>query len=353
MSITRREFIKYSIITSAALFGLGCIGGSEKEKKENITPTPTETPSEWIPEKEIQLIIPYKAGGGTDIYARIVAPYWEKYLPGDQPIVIINKLGGGGVVGTTAIYQAKPDGYTIGLIIPLAMIINQLTKPEVQYDVLKMPVLGSPSAYTRVVCTNPKTVPDIENWDDLLERIYDLTFATYGFGGTAHLAPLLTGYESGLYDPRKLHFVHYSGTSGVIAAFERKEADVYFGAVEAHTAYRNEVFNFILVFKNERHEMCPDVPTTVEVGIPNAEKINNALTDIKAFVAPPETPAFITNTLASSLNKAMNDPLCIKEAKEKKRPITPRNAKESVKLVNEMFKTWSKQDEIIELLKTG
>ena len=82
-------------LLSVSLFLAGCA----QKAQEGVTPTAT-TPAkaEWTPEKPIQIIVPYKAGGGTDVYARIVAKYWEKYLPGDQPIVIVNKPGGGGVI---------------------------------------------------------------------------------------------------------------------------------------------------------------------------------------------------------------------------------------------------------------
>ena len=82
-------------LLSVSLFLDGCV----QKAQEGVTPTAT-TPAkgEWAPEKPIQIIVPYKAGGGTDVYARIVAKYWEKYLPGDQPIVIVNKPGGGGVI---------------------------------------------------------------------------------------------------------------------------------------------------------------------------------------------------------------------------------------------------------------
>ncbi len=68
------------------------------------------------PERPIQMIVAYNPGGGTDVAARTLAPFIEKYLANDAPITILNKPGAGGEVGFTALATPKPDGYTIGFI---------------------------------------------------------------------------------------------------------------------------------------------------------------------------------------------------------------------------------------------
>jgi tripartite-type tricarboxylate transporter receptor subunit TctC len=309
--------------------------------------------AEWVPQQPIKMIVPWPAGGGTDIYARIVAPHWKKYLPGDQPIVIVNKGGGGGVIGTTDVYTAKPDGYTIGLTIPNAMILNQLTS-TIPFDMRKFEMLGGPSLYTRTLYTNPKTVPDIKTWKEVLAKIYGLRVATYGFGSTAHLAPLVVGLVSGLYDPAKLHFVHYKGTAGVVAGIKRGDADVYFGAVEAHDKYAKQgLFRTIMIFDDERNKMIPDVPTIIEAGVPNAQEIINAFYDPKAFIAPPGTPKNIVDTYVDSLAKALKDPACLADAKKAKSPMAVITREKLQKFVPTAFETWSKQKEILKLIKGG
>jgi len=346
----KRGILKVFILIALSVLVLGC---AQEAQKEVTTTTPTAAKAEWVPEKPIQVIVPYKAGGGTDSYARIVAQCWEKYIPGDQPVVIINKPGGGGAIGTTDVYTAKPDGYTIGLIIPNQMILNQLTSDTV-FDVRKFEFLGGPSVYTRTIFVNPKTVPEIDTWDELLERIYELRIATYGYGSTAHIATILQGKLSGQYDPQKLHFIHYEGTSGIVAAFERGEADVYWGAAEAHKIYADQgIFRPILVLSTERHPLLPDVPSAAEVGIPNAENISLALWDPKAFVAPPRTPENVVNTLTDTLWKAMNDPECKAAAEKAKRPITPITREKLEEFIDKAFETWSKQEDILELIKGG
>ncbi len=331
---------------------LGFIGVAVLLVTSFTQPTLSEA-ADWVPKQPIKMIVPWPAGGGTDLYARIVAPYWKKYLPGDQPLVIVNKTGGGGVIGTTEVFTAKPDGYTIGLTIPNAMILNQLTS-EVRFDMRKFEVLGGPSLYTRTVYSNPKSVPDVKTWKDLLNKIYQLRIATYSFGSTAHLAPLFIGQVSKLYDPSKLNFVHYKGTSGVVAGFQRGDAEVYFGAVEAHDKYAKQgLFHTIMIVGDERNEMIPEVPTSVEVGIPGAKEINSAFYDPKAFIAPPGTPKNIVDTLAAALMKALKDPACHADAKKAKSPMAIIPREKLRDFIPQAIDTWSKQKEILKLIKGG
>lgn len=309
--------------------------------------------SEWVPKQPVKMIVPWPAGGGTDLYARIVVPHWEKYLPGDQPIVIVNKTGGGGVIGTAEVFNAKPDGYTIGLTIPNAMILNQLTA-SVPFDMRKFEILGGPSLYTRTLYSNPKSLPDVKTWKDVLEKIYKLRFATYGFGATAHLAPLVVGYVSKLFDPAKLNFVHYKGTAGVVAGFQRGDAEVYFGAVEAHGKYAEQgLMRTILILDDERNKIIPDIPTSVEAGIPGAREINAAFYDPKAFIAPPGTPKDIVDTYVDSLMKAMKDPACAADAQKAKSPLEAIPPEKLRKFIPQAIETWSQQKEVLKLIKGG
>ena len=320
---------------------------------EEPTPTPTP-PEEWTPEKPITIIVPWKAGGGTDTYARIVSVYWQKYMPGDQPMIIVNKAGGGGVLGTADVYTAKPDGYTIGITIPMAMILNQLTTTAPPFDMAKFEILGAPSLYTRTLFANPKTVPDIKTWDDVLAKIYDLKIATYGYAGTPHLAALLIGYESGQYDPERLKFVHYDGTAEIVPGFLRGEVDLYFGAIQSHRKYVDDgTFKTVLLFGDERNKLCPDISTSVEVGIPKAKQINAALYDPKAFIAPPGTPELVVKTLSEALAKALADPSCLADADKAKRPISVMSRESAKEFVQRSIEMWSKQTKILELIKGG
>ncbi|MEM2634892.1 MAG: tripartite tricarboxylate transporter substrate-binding protein, partial [Nitrososphaerales archaeon] len=315
------------------------------------TPTPSPTPKpEWVAEREIRLIVPYRPGGGTDVYARLVAPYWSKYIPGNPPMAIINEPAAAGVVGTTMVYKAKPDGYTVGHIIPFTMIINQLTQ-KVEYDVLKFYHLGSATTYYRVVCASLKTMPHVKTWKDVLDNIYKARWGTYGFGSPYHTGLIFIGKVTGLFDPEKITFVHYDSSAALMAGFERGDVDMALGSDIPILPYKDTLVRYIVYFGYERSWLCPEVPTALEIGIPKAREIIASLLDIKTFVLPPETPMHIVNTLASALEKALKDPALIEEGNKRKYPITALFMKEATEIVKMMYEQWSKQEEILKILK--
>src|SRR5665647_2973445 len=86
---------------------------------------PTVEPDQAValdyPTKPIEIIVPYGAGGGQDVFTRITAKYMLKYLPKDSSVVVNNVTGGGGVVGATAMADALNDGYKLGSIVPFQL----------------------------------------------------------------------------------------------------------------------------------------------------------------------------------------------------------------------------------------
>jgi len=139
-----------------------------------------------------------------------------------------------------------------------------------------------------------------------------------------------------------------------VAGFQRGEAEVYFGAVEAHDKYAKQgLFHTILILSDERKKIIPEVPTSVEAGIPGAKDINAAFYDPKAFIAPPGTPKNIVDTLAATLMKTLKDPACQADAEKAKSPleIIPREKLQS--FIPLAIATWSQQKEILKLIKGG
>ena len=86
------------------------------------------------PERDIEIVVPFNAGGGFDSYVRALAPYLERHLPGDVRVIPRNVAGAGGRRGTTEVYRARPDGYTIGAFNLPGVLIPQLQQQRVGYD---------------------------------------------------------------------------------------------------------------------------------------------------------------------------------------------------------------------------
>jgi tripartite-type tricarboxylate transporter receptor subunit TctC len=307
---------------------------------------------EWVPEKPISIIVPFSAGGGSDIRARIISAHWPRYLPGNQPVVVLNKPGGGSVIGLTEAYRAKPDGYTLVLSDTVPMVLNQLTS-DVKYDGRKFEGIGQTNAYTRVLETNLKTIPDIKTWDQVLAKIYDLKLATVGFGSAPHMAAVAIGNIGKFYDPGKLRFVHYKGTSEAIAGFQRKEVDLMIGAVESHWKYVGEgIMDFLIVFADNRHGMCPNVPTSIEAKMTKAKEINAITYGNAVLYAPPGTPPLVLKTLADSFEKTMKDPKLKADVEKVHDSLTWLSRERVNQITRDLYELWAKQEEALKIFKS-
>ncbi len=132
-----------------------------------------------FPNKPITMIVPYGAGGGADISIRMLAKYAEQEL--GQKIVVSNKTGGSGVVGTTALANAKPDGYTIGYIDPTKSN-DKLLFEGVRYDDTSFKPIIRYSNDPQIIVVSKKS--GIENISDLIEAANaDPNGLTFGIGG--------------------------------------------------------------------------------------------------------------------------------------------------------------------------
>lgn len=306
---------------------------------------------DWVPKEAIKMIVPFNPGGGSDTRARLICSYWEKYLPGDKPIVIINKPGGGGILGLTEVYNAKPDGLTLVIMDTVGMVLNELTA-DVRYKTLDFEPIGQTNAYTRVLVTNPKTIPDGCSWQEVVDKIYDYRIATVGFGTTPHMGVVAIGEVGEFYDSAKLKLVHYDGTGASIAGFQRGEIDIMIGSIESHSSYAADgLMKFNMVFADERHFMCPDVPTSVEEGLRNVEKINAITYGNSVIFAPPKTPENVLSVLQDSLEQAMKDPELIQKGLDAKNPLVWLSAGRCSEINQDLFDLWSTQKEALEIFK--
>jgi tripartite-type tricarboxylate transporter receptor subunit TctC len=249
---------------------------------------PNAASAQDFPNKQIRLIVPFPPGGPNDIIARVVGQRMSEIFK--QPIVIDNRGGQGGVLGTDVVAKATPDGYTIGIVSASSLVIAP-TMDKVAYDVAKdfSPV---------TLCT---TVPEMlvvaadvpaKNMAELvaLARAQPgkLNFASAGVGGLPHLAGELFKQTA------KIDIVHvpYRG-----AALAINDLPVILPQIQAGK------LKPIALGAPQRAPTAPDVPTTAEVGMPDL-----LIENWYGMIAPAGTPAKIIETLNRVTNEAMNDP---------------------------------------------
>lgn len=253
------------------------------------------------PNKPIRLYVGFAPGGGTDIAARIIAPYLSKEL--GQPIVIENKPGVGGNIATEIISKASPDGYLIMLssVGPLAYSPHIF---KLGYDPLKdlTPIgLGVTSGNALIVNPQELKIKTLAEYVAIAEKKPGgLAYGSSGAGSGGHLAGELFSATA------KINLVHIGYRGGGPAINDLLGGTVpslFATVITAKQLIESGKVTALAVTSRSRSKALPNVPTIAELGFPGYEAAN-----WYAFIAPPKTPAAIVNKLNTAINKALRDP---------------------------------------------
>jgi tripartite-type tricarboxylate transporter receptor subunit TctC len=253
-----------------------------------------------FPNKAIRLIVPFPAGGPNDIIARVVGQRMSELIK--QPVVIENRSGQGGVLGTDTVAKAKPDGYTIAISSAGALAISP-NMEKIAYDTLKdlQPVtLVATVPEMLVVATN---VP-ANNMKELVALAKaqpgKLNFASTGPGSLPHLAGELLKLTA------KIDIVHvpYRGAAPIVSDLLGQQVQMVFLDLPVILPQiKAGALRPIAIGSPERAPTAMEVPTTAEAGMPDL-RIENWY----GMVAPAGTPADIVAILNKTAVEAMRDP---------------------------------------------
>jgi tripartite-type tricarboxylate transporter receptor subunit TctC len=254
---------------------------------------------EPYPLRPVNLVVPFPPGAATDAFARLVSRHMADQL--GQQIVIINRDGAAGIIGTESVVRAAPDGYTLlwgtsGLAIWPALKRKLTFNP--QHDLAPIS-LGAKLAY--VLAVHP-SVPanSVKELIALAKaRPGRLNFASAGVGGAPHLAGEL--FKS----MAKIDIVHvpYRGTSLFVTDLLAGQVDFAFASPLTTLPFtRTGRMRVLGVTVSTRLDIYPDVPTISEAGLPGYE-----LTQWYALLAPAKTPPEIIKTLNTAMRNALAD----------------------------------------------
>jgi tripartite-type tricarboxylate transporter receptor subunit TctC len=272
--------------------------------------------------KTINYIVATGAGGGYDTYARLMARYMQKYLPGSR-ILVKNVPGAGHIIGANTIYASRPDGLTFGMF-NTGLIYNQLMGlPGVKFDLGKMSWIGKASNEIRVVVISKKS--GFKTFDDMMKSKTPVKFAAAGVGSSAYL------------DTRILDFILPIDIQ-TITGFNGSEGDLSMmrGEVAAQVGIASSFEQFVknghgyygLAMSNLAHEIYPGVPlASTYVTDPNSKRLLallEALSDLgRLTVGPPGIPPDVLKVLRDAHDKAIHDPQLLADAKKIDIPINP------------------------------
>ncbi len=247
------------------------------------------------PKRAITMVVPYAAGGGTDNVARALAKEMADKL--GQAVVIDNRGGGGGAIGSKLVAKAEADGYTL-LFVSSSFVTHAATETTASYDVAKdfapVGMIGkAPLILVAHRSAGAKTVPELIASSK--KRPEGINFASSGPGTVLHLAGELFKQRTG----SNMTHVAYKGSGPATADLLAGRTQVFFTTVPAMVQHvKSGAVDLLAVTGGERSPLFPNVPTVAEGGVP---KYN--ITTWWGVLAPAKTPA----PVVAKLNKLIND----------------------------------------------
>jgi len=277
-------------------FVLGlCVAGATA-----LTSTFAGTAVAAYPEQPVRLIVPFAPGGTTDIVARLLAERLGTEL--GQVIVVENKAGAGGSIGTSQLAQAKPDGYTLGIATVSTHGINPVVYKNLPFDARKdFTPITNIAAVPNVMVLNPKKV-DASNMAEFVEKAKaepgKYAYASAGNGSVSHMMGELFKMASGT----DLLHVPYRGVGPAMTDTLAGQVDVLFDNLPSSIPHIKEgTLVALAVASPERSPAVPDVPTFDEVGL---KEVNDP--SWFGLIAPAGLPADVRDTLHKAAVKALS-----------------------------------------------
>jgi len=294
-------FVKSTLLV-AALFGVLTISGGIVDA--------------GFPEKTITIIVPYPAGGVSDIQARAIAKLLSEELK--QPVIVVNKPGATGVIGTLELEKSAADGYTMATY-AISQLLTQYTSPNPTNMANIVPVSQA--------LTGPATVTVNAGlpWRTLKEFIEyckanpgKVRSANSGKGGSAHIFAEAFDKEARIKETH-VPFAGFAPAVAAVAGAHVEATSIPVGDVA--TMVKAGKLRIIAVASENRHQLFPDVPTMRE------QNINLAIDAWQGFIAPKGTPTEIVQILDGAIEKALKKPEVAKTFRDLGYDVAYRNHK--------------------------
>ena len=250
--------------------------------------------------QSIRIVVPFVAGGGVDVVARLIAPRLSEQL--GQPVVVENKGGAGGALGAAAVAQAAPDGTTLLLGTGSTHGTNSSIYPKLAYDPVRDFVPVVPVSASPLVLIVPPALPAKSVGEFIAlarEKPGELAFGSYGTGSINHLAAELFGSMAGI----RANHIPYRGAAPAMTDLIAGRLHYTFDGVATSLSYaRAGTIRLLGVTALERAAIHPDLPTIAEQGLPGFDA-----TVWTGLFAPVGTAA----PIADRLNRATNAVLAV------------------------------------------
>jgi tripartite-type tricarboxylate transporter receptor subunit TctC len=285
------------------------------------------------PAKPVRIITPFPPGGSVDVVARLIGNELSKPL--GQQVVIDNRTGASGMIGTELAKNAAPDGYTL-LVNTLPFVTNQFAYNKVPYDPVNDFAAVSLLCSVASVLVSHPALP-VNSMKDLIalarSKPNQITYGTAGAATNPHIAGELLNNLAKI----KLVAVHYKGGGPATIATIQGETQLYFvnAITEALPHIQAKKLKALGITATKRNPSAPDIPTMAEAGLPGYE-----FTTWEILAAPKATPAAIITMLNDKVRSTLKTPDAVKRWQDRGFDIIASTPEEMTAHLNREIAKW-------------
>lgn len=286
-----------------------------------------------FPAQPIKMIVPFPAGGPTDFAARLIAEEMTKSL--GQPVVVDNRGGAAGMLGTTALAQSRGDGYTIGLIGNGLVTLTPYVRKDVPFDPLKDLIPLSKAVDIPLLVVTHPSVPgqDMKGFIEYVKANPGrLSYGSDGQASLTHLTMEMFKREKGL------HIVHipYRGSAQLTNDLLANTIQLSMSGIAAPLPHvKAGKLRALAVTSSRRAAALPDVPTMMELGMKDFD-----VTTWFSFFAPAGVPAPVAAKLNEHINRALNQPEVVTKLRTAGLEAAPSTQAELDAIVRRYINQW-------------
>lgn len=290
--------------------------------------------AQGYPSKPVTLVVPFTAGGTTDIIGRIIADGLGKRL--GQPVIIDNRGGAGGNIGAAAVAQAKSDGYTLLLGYNGTNAINPSLYKKLSWDPIKsFDPISMVARVNNVVVVNPalgiKTLPDLVAYAKAHPG--ELNYGSAGAGSIFHLAGEMFQQLTGT----RMTHVPYKGAAPALTDLMGGQVQVMFSTIPAALSFiKAGKLRAVAVTGPLRSPLFPELPTAGEAGYP-AMVVDSWF----AVFAPKGLPGDVQASLNKAVREVVADPATVKKMEEQGALPAGSTPAELTALLNKDIRSWN------------
>lgn len=312
--------------------------------------------AEFYERKTIRFVVGYAAGGGFDVYTRVIARHISKHIPGRPTTIVENMPGAGSLIAANYIYnRAKPDGLTIGNWTGRLVLQQIMERKGIEFDSRKFEWIGAPETnYEACVLSGASGVKNVEEWFAAKKPV---RIGGTALGATTVDVPRLLKLVLGL----PIDVVQgYKGTADVRLAVETGEVDGGCWTWDTMKRYwggkiATGEFHVVLQANERKHSDLPSVPLAIDYAKARDDRqliqvaIHDAAVILRPYSLPPGTPKEVVKVLRKAFMDTMKDPDFLAEASKADLGIDPLSAEKVEEAVSGFFKL--KPEQVARLMK--